>query len=383
MDHPSLFFCARSPTASTAGRIFALDGPAPASSEHLGAYLLCPRTLYLRIFYNEADAHLWVAGDSQHATDEEAVLEGPHALTIHSTQAALPPEEAFLRTFAAGAAPVLVDLSNVEITGAFFRALGGSTSADGVRVVGVPRHTTPSNVIDVDQLQVQERTLDAAKSAWRSRSSLLGNAAGANGRARANVSTKTWGEALSVRVAAARSVFVQEAEQTPSSVPSWNGQAGGSFSSLPLPRRGQSQSRAGYNSATPVRHRVSWSYGGPGGWRGKDGQLDVAHLPPLRLSTTLGSAAFKVCRQLARRTSVFLSGPSGCGKTYLVKDVVEFLGGAGAAVTICGSTGVAAAFGGGTTVHAWAGYTNGDADVTTPLDVVLNKVIPLAAKKRM
>jgi len=383
MDQPSLFLCARSPTASTAGRIFALDGPAPASSEHLRAYLLRPRTLYLRIFYNEADAHVWVANDTLHTTDEEVVLEEPHALTIDSAQAALPLQEALLRTFAAGASPALVDLSNVESTAAFFRALGGSTSDDGVRVVGVPRHTTLSNVIDVDQLQVQARSLDASNGTKRHRASLVRNDAGSDGRARPKLSTKTWGEALCRRVAVRRSVVVQAAEQTPSSVPAWNGQAGGSSSSLPLPRRRHSRASAGCNSAAPVRHRVAWSYGGPGGWRGNDEQLEVAHLPPLRLSDTLGGAALKVCRLLARSTSVFLSGPPGCGKTYLVKEVVESLRGAGAAVSICGSTGVAAALVGGTTVHAWAGYTNGDADVATPLDVVLNKVIPLAAKKRM
>jgi len=133
----------------------------------------------------------------------------------------------------------------------------------------------------------------------------------------------------------------------------------------------------------PARRRVAWTYRGAGGWRSNEEELGVAQLHPLLLPTTLGGAVLKVCRLLAGRTSVFLTGPPGCGKTYLVNDVVKSLRAAGAAVSVCGSTGVAAALVGGTTVHAWAGYVNGDADVTTPLDVFLTKVIPHAAKKRM
>lgn len=380
MDHPSLFLCARSPTASTAGRIFAPDGPAPASSEALRSYLLCPRTLCLRIFYHEADAHAWAFCGTLNAADGDAVLKEPHDMTAHTSKAAFPAQEALLHTFASGAAPALVDLSNVDSTAAFFRALGSSTSADGVRVVGVPRHTAHHNVIDVDQ--VEARPPHSSNGAKRRRSSFLANAAGEDGHARAKVTSKTWGKALSGRVTARLSVGAQAAYQTPSSVPSWTGQSVGSSSSLPLPRRRHSRASAGCNSAAPLRHRVAWSYGGPGGSRSNE-EPDVAQLPPLRLSTTLGGAVLKMCRLLAMSTSVFLTGPPGCGKTYLVKDVVQSLRSAGATVSVCGSTGVAAALVGGTTVHAWAGYTNGDADVMTPLDVVVNKVIPLAAKKRM
>jgi len=80
---------------------------------------------------------------------------------------------------------------------------------------------------------------------------------------------------------------------------------------------------------------------------------------------------------------VFLTGPPGCGKTHLVNDVVKTLRAVGLSVSVCGSSGVAAALVGGTTVHAWAGFVNGDADVATPLETVLTKVIPPAAKYRM
>jgi len=72
-----------------------------------------------------------------------------------------------------------------------------------------------------------------------------------------------------------------------------------------------------------------------------------------------------------------------CGKTHLVNQVVAALRDAGLAVTACGSSGVAAALVGGTTVHSWAGFCNGDADVWSPLDTVFKDVIPYGAKVRM
>jgi len=385
MKHPSLFLCARSPAALTAGRVFALDGPEPASSEHLRSYLLRPRTLYLRILYNEADARLWVAEETQNSADEAAVLNALIAGTTPAARAGAPVQDCLMRTFGvgAGAAATLVDLSDVESTAAFFRALGGSSSADGVCVMGVLRDTTAPDVIYVDRPQVPAQPLHTTTGSKRRRLSLKRDATDGGSRVRAALSSAMQKGVLSDRVTRGRSAVLQATEQSPTSVPSWTGQVGSSSSSLPLRRRRQPRADVGSSSMAPSRRRVAWTYGGAGGWRSNEEELGVAQLHPLLLPTTLGGAVLKVCRLLAGRTSVFLTGPPGCGKTYLVNDVVKSLREAGAAVSVCGSTGVAAALVGGTTVHAWAGYVNGDADVTTPLDVFLSKVIPYAAMKRI
>lgn len=51
-------------------------------------------------------------------------------------------------------------------------------------------------------------------------------------------------------------------------------------------------------------------------------------------------------------------------------------------VAVCGSSGVAAALVGGVTAHSWAGFRKGHDDEVAPLEVVLNQVIPSAAKAR-
>jgi len=103
----------------------------------------------------------------------------------------------------------------------------------------------------------------------------------------------------------------------------------------------------------------------------------------VELPATVIGAERKVCRLLVGNESVFLTGPPGCGKTHLVKEVVSTLRAVGLKLSVCGSSGVAAALVGGTTVHAWAGFINGDADVVSPLETVLSKVIPASAKFRM
>jgi len=97
----------------------------------------------------------------------------------------------------------------------------------------------------------------------------------------------------------------------------------------------------------------------------------------------VGGDLRRVCQLLVGGTSVFLTGPPGCGKTHLVNEAVELMRDAGLAVAACASTGVAATLVGGTTVHSWAGFCNGDADVKSPLQTVLHEVIPFAAKARM
>ena len=383
MDHPTLFLCARCPTATTAGHVFALDGPTPASSEYLRSYLLRPRTLYLRIFYKEADAWLWVADGTERADNNVNALDAPSALTASTPRVASTSQDCLLRTFTTGTAASLVDLSNIESTAAFFTALGSSTSPDGVRVVGVLRDVAAREVIDVDQLHVPARPPDEAAGPKRRRLSPTVGKARHGGRTNNTFVTARRRGAAHGRVALGRSAWVQAAEQTPSSVTSWTGQAAGSSATRPSQWRRHARAGAGAGAMSPSQPRLAWSYGGAGGWRDDSEDLHVAFLPQLALPASLGGAVLKVCRLLSERTSVFLTGPPGCGKTYLIKASVKALRAAGAAVSVCGSTGVAAALVRGTTVHAWAGFTNGDADITAPLASVVDKVIPFAAKKRM
>jgi len=113
-------------------------------------------------------------------------------------------------------------------------------------------------------------------------------------------------------------------------------------------------------------------------------RVPVAAMPPaVQLPSRVDAETLRLCWMLLRSQDVFFTGPPGCGKTYVVNEVVEGLWDAGVAVSACGSSGVAAALVGGTKVHSWAGFCNGDADVWSPLDTVVNDVIPYAAKVRM
>ena len=139
------------------------------------------------------------------------------------------------------------------------------------------------------------------------------------------------------------------------------------------------------------RKRVAWAYGGGSGGRsGGSGKTDraarlpVAGMPQVvQLPSRVKGEALRLCRMLLHRQDVFLTGPPGFGKTHLINQVVAALRDASVAVTACGSSGVAAALVGGTTVHRWAGFCNGDADVWSPLDTVVKDVIPYAAMVRM
>jgi len=132
---------------------------------------------------------------------------------------------------------------------------------------------------------------------------------------------------------------------------------------------------------------VTWAYGGGGGGRaGSCGKTDRAArlpvsaiLPALQLPSRVDGESLRIFRMLLRRQDVFSPGPPGCGKTYLVREGMEALWDADVAVAACESSGVAAALVGGTTVHSWAGFCFGDADVWSPLDTVVNDVIPYEA----
>ena len=140
------------------------------------------------------------------------------------------------------------------------------------------------------------------------------------------------------------------------------------------------------------RRRVAWVYAEGG--RGHGGvcsnkDIRAAGLPvatmfdSVFLPSRVHGEALRVCQVQSCRTDVCLTGPPGCGKTHLVNQVVAALRDAGLAVTACGSSDVAAALVGGTTVHSWAGFCNGNADVWSPLDTVVKNVIPYGAKVRM
>lgn len=140
------------------------------------------------------------------------------------------------------------------------------------------------------------------------------------------------------------------------------------------------------------RKPVAWAYAGSVAGRlcghavKKDiaARLPVSSVPDtVALPSYLDGEALRVCRLLSAQQSVFLTGPPGCGKTHLVNQAVTAMRDAGLAVAACGSSGVAAALVKGTTVHSWAGFRNGDLDVSSPLETVVNEVIPYAAKARM
>lgn len=128
---------------------------------------------------------------------------------------------------------------------------------------------------------------------------------------------------------------------------------------------------------------VAWRYESPA----KRARLTTAG-PPLPLTSTASGAllslpARHVLNMLHAKRSVFLTGPPGCGKTHVVNEVKQELLLAGLSVAVCGSSGAAAALIDGVTAHAWAGFRNGHNDEVSPLAVVLNQVIPRAAKARM
>jgi len=136
------------------------------------------------------------------------------------------------------------------------------------------------------------------------------------------------------------------------------------------------------------RRRVAWAYlGGSRAGRartGREERLSVS-IRPARVVVLphVGGDLRRVCQLLVGGIRVFLTGPPGCAKSHLVNEAVELMRDAGLSVAACASTGVTATLVSGTTVHSWAGFCNGDADVKSPLQTVLNEVIPFAAKARM
>ncbi|OSX77521.1 hypothetical protein BU14_0146s0012 [Porphyra umbilicalis] len=256
-------------------------------------------------------------------------------------------EGSLLRTVSA-AGEAMYDLADCSSASSFFVAIGAATYSAGVRAQGVAltRGGIPDQPPDVRK----RRRLEAA----------------AHGAQAATHACAT--------------------VNLPATAPAGlSAGRGATLSSFPAVGEAVSLGKRG-----PSRPLVSWSYSGAGrttkGGKDKDRspRLHVA-TPPTDVAVPLemSGAALRTYELLAGGTSVFLTGPPGCGKTYVANRVIGALRDAGQVVAACGSSRVAAALVGGITVHSWAGFCNGDADVASPLDVILRKVIPLSAKTRM
>lgn len=325
MATPAVFLATRNKSIASACRVFVLTLPSTtATSQQVRAHLLRAWSLQVRVFEDQDTANLWATG----VVDGDALA---GVLTCASSPAASPPtldsppQDAILRCFFDGE-ETLVDLANPESATRFFLALGGSTSAVGVRV------------------QSLSLPVDASPGCPRPPTSR--------------------GKRRRLALSAA-------------------------LPSASLPVVDVTSSAAGAIAGGQERRRVAWTYvgGGTGGraaTTGRAERLSVAVRPAhVVLPCRVGSDLRRVCQLVVGGTSVFLTGPPGCGKTFLVNEAVELMREAGLAVAVCASTGVAATLVGGTTVHSWAGFCNGDGDIKSPLQTVLQKVIPFAAKARM
>ena len=356
--------------------MFVLDGPSPSSSDDLRTHLLRPWTLYLRLFPNHDAAAHWATSPP----DPAGHASPPAQPQPPSPPPFLPSQGFFLSTFFAGEEAV-VDLSDPASISKFFVQLSAHQCADGVPVAGLALDITPITVpppvlVDPRSTNVRSRPRPT---------NIHGDRPQDPKRRRLMTTTP----AVS-GVRGGRSVAERAAEATPISVAAWTGAVGGR-TFLPghalaaaAPRRAPTSSGGQRHGAgtSPGRRRIAWSYGGAGGDSSRSQR--VATLPlRVELPATVVGAERKVCRLLVGNESVFLTGPPGCGKTHLVNEVVSTLRAVGLTVSVCGSSGVAAALVGGTTVHAWTGFINGDADVVSPLETVLAKVIPSSAKFRM
>lgn len=83
---------------------------------------------------------------------------------------------------------------------------------------------------------------------------------------------------------------------------------------------------------------------------------------------------------LEERQSVFFTGDAGTGKSFLLRTIIDGLRcrfSDGRAVSVCASTGIAAANIGGTTIHSFAGVGFGDA----PVEWLLSRISKEAGKR--
>ena len=357
MASDSVFLATRNPSIPAACRIFALTGDAKVSANDVRSHLLRPWELVVRVFNDADTAELWATA----MVIRGAAAAPPSLSPRTSTTAAAPPAPLLLPSFPAIDGTLLtvyadgdesvIDLADPASAAAFFMSLGGPVRGKEVVVRGLslpPRPVTPGRDVGTASISKRRRLKPSA--------------------AAPSPFAATDHRDLPLRA--------------PPLVPSLRG---------PVRQRAADHLDALGGGRGEPRKRVAWARGGgDGGRAGSCGKVDraarlpVSAMPPaVQLPSRVDGEALRLCRMLLRSQDVFLTGPPGCGKTYLVNEVVEALRDAGVAVAACGSSGVAAALVDGTTVHSWAGFCNGDADVWSPLDTVVNDVIPYAAKVRM
>jgi len=290
--------------------------------------------------------------ESKDAADQWAAKGADDGASASSLASPAPSPHSFaegslLRTVSP-AGDAMYDLADCSSASSFFVAIGTSTHAAGVRAQGVA--LTPEGVRDHPRDVRKRRRLEAV----------------------AHDAPEVTHSCATVDLPA-----------TSATGPSAG--RGAALTALPVVAQAVSLGKRG-----PPRPPVSWSYSEMG--RATKGGKDDYHSPTLHVATPLADVAVPVGMSsdaslafelLAGGTSVFFTGPPGCGKTYMANQVIGALRDARLVVAACGSSGVAAALVGGITVPSWASFCNGDADVTSPLDVVFRKVIPLSEKVRM
>ena len=338
MASDGLFLATRHPTIPSARRVFSLVGRDAASPADLRAHLLRPWPLRVKLFQCKDTANLWSAEDAGGCAAGAPPAPPPHSF-----------EEGSILRLVSRAGDSLYDLADTTSAASFLIAAGTSTCAAGVQVQGVA--LTPDAGLEDDPVVTKRPRIEVLAE---------GPKAGAGALPPVNP--------LSTAAATA----VEGDAGTPPTLESGGGRA---------VRRGQR------SMPRPV---VSWSYAAP--YKAADDCEDSYRSRLLKVATArndwelgvgLTGEARRTCELLVDVAGVFLTGPPGSGKTHMVNQVISGLRDAGLNVAACGSSGVAAALVNGTTVHSWAGFVNGDADMGTPLGMVLRKVIPMAAKVRM
>ena len=361
MASDSVFLATRNSSIPAACRTFALTGDAKVSANAVRSHLLRSWELVVRVFNDADTAELWATAmvvrgaaslssfHSQRADTTAVTL--PGSLLLPSFPAI---DGTLLTVYTAGDQSV-IDLADPVSAAAFFMSLGRPACGREVVVRGLslpPRPVTLCQDVGAPATSKRRRLATSVASA--------------------GVSSP---------------LPATDHYDLPLRVPPTDSSLRG-----PIPHPVAADLRYALRRGNGGhRKRVAWAYGGGGGGRaGRSVQADrAARLPVATMSqaaqlpSRVDGDTLRLCRLLLRRQDVFLTGPPGCGKTYLVNQVVSALRDAGVAVTASGSSGVAAALVCGTTVHSWAGFCNGDADVLSPLDTVVNDVIPYAAKVRM
>ena len=106
---------------------------------------------------------------------------------------------------------------------------------------------------------------------------------------------------------------------------------------------------------------------GAGAGAGAGADAGPPPVPPLELGQDgLSRSQRATYARALRGENTFITGAAGTGKSYLLRRIIEALGGSsadGGSVAVTASTGVAASHIGGMTLHSWAGIGLGKGDV--------------------